>query len=440
MSALAAFVAEHGAVVWGSDRNYDIEPNHKLYRMLKSKGISLAPQNGSGLDKSFDLVVFSTAVEPDHPEALRAKELALETTLRPDFLAGIINSFNSIAVSGTNGKSTTAGMLAFMMRELGMRPNYVGGGRVKQFQTQSNPGNSLSGGSDLLVAEACESDGSIVQYHPAISLISNLSLDHNRIDETEAMFLTLAENTRCSVVVNADDPNLKAALPQASLTYGIGKKSDVMAYDIVMHGFSSKFKIEDVSFETKLPGRHNLYNALAAVAVLKLLDIPLAAMVNPLSDFRGIDRRFDIHLDKDGFLVVDDYAHNPQKIAALMQTVSAERGKTCYIFQPHGFGPTRLLKNGYVQTFRSFMRKEDQLFILPIYYAGGDVHRDISSEDLVSPLRNSGYAAEVLPSRNDLYDRLEEWSTFIVFGARDESLSDLAQGIADRLLAFKKHL
>ncbi len=433
MSALAAFAAEHGAVVCGSDRNYDREPDHKIFRMLRSKGIFIAPQDGSGLDLSFDLVVFSTAVEPDNPEVLRAAELGLKTVLRPDFLAGIINGFDSIAVAGTNGKSTTAGMLAFMMRELGMVPNYIGGGRVKQFQTQSNPGNSLSGDSGLLVAEACESDGSIVRYHPAITIISNLSLDHNRIDETKTMFSTLAENTRRLVIVNADDTNLEAILPHAALTYGIDKKADVRACDIVMRGFFSRFRIEGLVFEIKLPGRHNLYNALAALAVLRSLGVPLSELVRPLYNFRGIDRRFDIYLDEGGFFVVDDYAHNPQKIAALMQTVSAEKHKICYIFQPHGFGPTRLLRDGYVDTFSSFLRKEDQLFILPIYYAGGDVSREISSEDLAAPLRSAGYSVDLLKSRRDLNVRLEEWNTFIVFGARDESLSDFAQNIAERL-------
>ena len=152
-----------------------------------------------------------------------------------------------------------------------------------------------------------------------------------------------------------------------------------------------------------------------------------------ISEFEGIDRRFDIHLRTERYLVVDDYAHNPHKIAALMETVKKIRGHICFIFQPHGFGPTRLLKKEYIEIFADNLRPDDYLLMLPIFYAGGTPVKDISSEDLCREIRLAGKDAEVLADRSSLFQRLNEWNTYIVFGARDESLSDYARAIAKRL-------
>ncbi|HCL81431.1 MAG TPA: UDP-N-acetylmuramate--alanine ligase, partial [Nitrospiraceae bacterium] len=164
MSAIAAFMADKGHVVFGSDRAFDKNPDHPAFKTLKTKGIIIAPQDGSGINKSFDFAVFSTAVEPDQPEYLKSKSLGIPIKTRPEYLAEIVSEFKTIAVAGTSGKSTTSGMLAFLMKRLGLEPNFIGGGRVKQFRTETNPGNSITGNSDILVIEACESDGTIVNY------------------------------------------------------------------------------------------------------------------------------------------------------------------------------------------------------------------------------------------------------------------------------------
>lgn len=430
VSAIASFMADKGHRIYGSDRAFDINPDQPLKKTFQSKKISIVPQDGSGLDKSFDLAVFSTAVEPDRPEVLKARELGIPVMTRPDYLAEITSSFSTIAVSGTSGKSTTSGMLAFLMRKLGLSPNFIGGGRVMQFKTSSNPGNSLTGSSDYLIIEACESDGSIVNYRPLHTIILNLALDHHTVDVTAGMFKTLIQHTKGKIFMSADDKNLAAMMTESTVTFSIDIPSDFMAEDISYRPFSTDFSLHSVKFTLSIPGRHNLYNALSCIAVLSALGVPLSDIASVLPEFQGIERRFAIHLNDRKYLVIDDYAHNPHKISSMMETVRRLRPRVCYIFQPHGFGPTRLMKKEYIQTFVENLRDSDHLILLPIYYIGGTASKDISSHDLADEIKTRGKSAEVIENRKDVFSRINDYETYIIFGARDESLSDFAEEIA----------
>jgi UDP-N-acetylmuramate--alanine ligase len=433
VSAIASFMADKGNLVTGSDRVFDKVPDHPVSGILKAKGITIAPQDGSGIDTSFGCAVFSTAVEHDQPEFEKARELGIPVKMRPEYLCEIVSSYQAVAVAGTSGKSTTSGMLSYVMAKLGMKPNFIGGGRVKQFRNQRNLGNSLSGESDILVFEACESDGTIISYSPSYSIIANLNLDHNPIVKTAEMFEILGRNTKKEVIVNGDDKNLARCYFDKPVKFSIDNDSQYRAESVTYHPFSTDFQVHTVPFHLRLPGRFNLYNALACIAMLAEMDVRLEDTAACISEFEGIDRRFDIHLHTERYLVVDDYAHNPHKIAALMETVKKIRERICFIFQPHGFGPTRLLKKEYVEIFAENLRPDDHVMMLPIFYAGGTSVKDISSEDLCREIRSAGKDAEVLAVRSLLFRRLNEWDTYIVFGARDESLSDYAQEIAKRL-------
>jgi len=433
VSAIAGFMADKGHRVAGSDRLFDRVPDHPMLRILRAKGITILPQDGSGIDRSFDCAVFSTAVESTHPEYARAMDLGVPVKTRPHYLCDILSPYRTVAVAGTSGKSTTSGMIAFLMRALGMSPNFIGGGRVKQFRDNRNLGNSLAGESDVVVFEACESDGTIVSYSPSYSIIANLELDHNPIMKTAEMFEILGRNTQVKVIVNGDDANLLRCRFDKPVTFSIENDSQYRAEAITYNPFSTDFRVHGVSFQVLLPGKYNLYNALASIALVAEMGVRLDDIAAVMPDFMGIDRRFDIHLLSDRYLVIDDYAHNPHKIASLMEAAGKIRERICYIFQPHGFGPARLLKKEYIETFAGRLRHDDHLLMLPIYYAGGTSLKDISSEDLCGGIRSSGKKAEVLVDRSALFRRLGEWDTYIVFGARDESLADFARGIAERL-------
>lgn len=433
MSALACFSVDKGHIVVGSDRSFDRNPDQPVCKILKAKGIKIVPQDGSGVDGSFDFAVFSTAVEDNQLEVIKAKQSGIPVKTRPEYLCEIVSEYKTVAVAGTSGKSTIAGMLAFVMKRLGLHPNYTGGGRVKQFKTSENPGNSLAGKSNFLIVEACESDGSIVNYQPSYSIISSLSLDHNSIEKTAEMFETLSTNTKERVIINHDDENLSRCNFNKTIGFSIDTDSDYRAEAVEYQPFETTFKLQGINFRLSLPGKHNLYNALSCIAMLSELEIKLEDIVEGLADFSGLDRRFDIYLNNGKKLVIDDYAHNPHKIENLMESLKKIWESICYIFQPHGFGPTRLMKQGYIEVFIRHLRAEDHLFLLPIYYAGGTSLKDISSEDLCREIKAAGKSVDVLSERSLLFERLNSWNAYVVFGARDESLADFAGEIAFRL-------
>lgn len=435
MSAIAAFMADKGHVVVGSDRSFDQNPSQPLINLLKAKGILLVPQDGTGIDRSFDFAVFSTAVEPDQPEVTKAKAVGIPMKTRPLLLAEIVTQFDTIAVAGTSGKSTTAGMLAFLMQRLGMKPNYIGGGRVRQFRTPNNPGNALTGDSGDLVIEACESDGTIIHYKPLHSFLLNLDLDHHSVDETGGLFQCFVGNTRDEIFSNADDENLKRLTLRNSVTFSITSPSDYKAGDVVHRHLATDFVIRGTRFSLSLPGRHNLYNALPCIGFLHERGVPLADIAAILPAFTGIERRFDLHFDDGKRLVINDYAHNPHKIASLIETVQGVRNSICYIFQPHGFGPTRMMRREYVETFTKGLRDSDHLILLPIFYAGGTADKGISSRDLAEDIRSAGRSAEVIEKRGKILDRISKWNAYVVFGARDDTLSGLADAIARKMEA-----
>ncbi|GER92415.1 UDP-N-acetylmuramate--L-alanine ligase [hot springs metagenome] len=441
VSAIASFMADKGHIIFGSDRAFDNNPYHPLCNSLKSKGICIVPQDGHGIDSSFDLSVFSTAVEHDQPDFLKAKSLKIPIKTRPEYLAEIVSDFKTIAVAGTSGKSTTSGMLAFLMQRLGLKPNFIGGGRVKQFRTETNPGNSITGNSDFLIIEACESDGTIVNYKPMHSIILNLDLDHHSIEKTAAMFEIFIKNTADKIIINADDNNLRGQMLEVRnhrskekiITFSIDMPSHYKAENIFYKPFNTNFFLKGFKFSLSIPGKYNLYNALSCIAMLSEMGIPLRDIADVLHEFNGIERRFDIHLNNDNHLVIDDYAHNPHKISALMQTVKNLRNSVCYIFQPHGFAPTRMMKTAYIDAFVKNIRDSDHLILLPIFYAGGTVSKDISSHDIADGIRARGKSVEVIDNRNEISKRLNEWDNYIIFGARDETLSDFARKIATSL-------
>lgn len=433
VSAIAGFMAEKGHDVWGSDRAFDNDPEHPVLKLLRNKNIKIVPQDGSTLDNSFDLAVFSTAVEKTNPEYERALSYKIPLKTRPEFLIELSKGFSTMAVAGTSGKSTTSGMVAFLMDNLGMKPNFIGGGRVKNFKERNGLGNYLSGEGSILVIEACESDGTIVHYMPENLIILNLELDHHAIDVTAGLFQKIVDNTSNKVIINADDENLKRLRIREPVLFSINSPGSYKPDEIRLYPLSTEFLLRGIRFKLSIPGMHNLYNALASIALLSEMGVSLKKVSEVLPEFNGIERRFDVVLNNGEKLVIDDYAHNPHKIGFLIDTVKRFRESVCFIFQPHGYGPTRLMKDGYIKVFSESLSDRDHLIILPIYYSGGTVQKDISSHDLARAIRANGRSVEVLEDRKEILSRLDKWDTFVIFGARDESLSIFAREIAETL-------
>lgn len=434
MSALASLCKDMGMRVTGSDRAFDLAPDHQMRRTLSGKGVAIVPQDGSHPLAGDSLMVVSAAVEEDSPEMLTAKRLGVPVRSRGQYMAELTAKYKTLAVAGTSGKSTTSAWLAYTMGALGLDPSFLGGGRLMQFQNPDNPGNYRRGNSGLLIVEACESDGHLSEYRAEHSIIMNLSLDHLGVKRTLELFGSLALNTTGTVILNADDAALDALAAGTTIKYSIDCPSDMQAENMELSPLGSSFSVHGEKIRTQLPGKHNVYNALATLAALKLYGISPKEAAPALAEFRGIERRFEVHLDEmasGGPLVVDDYAHNPHKISCLMHTMQGISRSVCYIFQPHGFGPTRLMRDEYARVFRQQLRPEDRLVILPIYFAGGTVSQDISSRDLASDVGQDAWAPEF---RKQALEKLPlEHGAYVVFGARDDTLSVFARDIAIRV-------
>lgn len=301
---------------------------------------------------------------------------------------------------------------------------------MRQFRTESDAGNYLVGNSEYLIIEACESDGSIVNYKPEHTIILNLDFDHHTVEETKLMFEVLINQTKGKVIINADDVNLAGIKVKDAVDFSIISPSQYKAEDITYNQFSTDFSVQNARFMLSLPGEYNLYNALSCIAFLAETGVPLDNIARFLPEFEGIDRRFDIYLNDGEHLVIDDYAHNPHKLSALMHTMRQLREQVCYIFQPHGFGPTRMMKKEYIETFVQNLRDNDHLILLPIFYAGGVVSKDISSHDLQKEIEKQGRSVEVVESRDEALNAAVKYKNCVVSGARDDSLAELAEKIA----------
>lgn len=433
LSAIASYLAEKGNEIWGSDRAFDIDREHPLINPLLDKGIKIVPQDGNALDNTFNLIIFSTAVENSNPEYLKALSLAIPIKTRPEFLIELTEKRQSIAVSGTSGKSTTAGMLSFLLHRLSIKHDFIGGGRVKKIKEINGIGNYLAEKGDLFVVEACESDGTITKYKPNYTILLNLHFDHHSVEKTAEMFQILVENTSKRVIINEDDKNLKDLKVKNPITFSIDRQSNFKAEHVLFNPFSTEFTLKGVRFELSIPGKHNLYNALACISLLYEMGISLNEISKILPSFDGLERRFDIILNEKGYLVIDDYAHNPHKIDSLMTTVMKLSHSICYIFQPHGFGPTKLLKDEYIKVFSERLRNSDHLVILPIFYQGGTAQKDISSYSLKDGIMTFKKSVEVVENREDVIKKINQFNTFIIFGARDESLSQFARHLAKNI-------
>jgi len=428
MSAIAQFQVMTGGTVSGSDRAFDHGERPELRAQFEVLGIHVFRQDGSGVGADCAALVVSTAVETQVPDYAAAKANGVPIVHRSEMLAHFVAGRRSIAVTGTSGKSTVTGMIFEILRGSKRDPSVITGGDLPLLQAEGLPGNAFAGRSDLLVVEADESDGSLVRYAPAVGVILNLQRDHKEMNEVAAMFATLRARTRDTLVVG-DDEALDA-FAGGSLRFGLSPRADVRGEDVALEAASSRFRVGDTVFTLPVPGAHNVMNALAAIAACRAVDVPLADMAAPLSRFSGIGRRFQTVGRARGIEVIDDFAHNAEKIAAAIRTAKLRARRVLAIYQPHGYGPTRFLRQDFVRTFAQELSPEDRLWMLEVFYAGGTTTRDFSAADIADEIKARGTLAEFAPSRDWLIRRIaaeaRDGDVVLVMGARDPSLTAFA--------------
>jgi UDP-N-acetylmuramate--alanine ligase len=435
MSALAQFVAMKGGRASGSDRAFDRGQQGEARRRLESLGITLLPQDGSALEGDCAALVVSTAVEDGVPDVAAAKRLGVPILHRSELLAHFVATHRTLAVTGTSGKSTTTAMAFELLRGAGREPSLITGGDVRSLQAEGLWGNAWAGTSDLLVIEADESDGSVVRYHPAVGVVLNLQKDHKEEAEVFRMFEAFQRNTGESLVVGEGE-NLRD-LRAGSVVFGLGPAASLRAEAVQTNAEGSRFTVEGLPFELNVPGAHNLENALAALAACRALGVPLQDLVVPLRTFRGVGRRFQVLGTRNGVTVVDDFGHNPAKIAASLRTAHLRTGRVLAVFQPHGFGPLRFLRHDLAAMFAAELHPDDRLWLLEAHYAGGTVTRDVSSADLAADLQARRCPAVFVPDRPSLVEALaaeaRPGDVVLVMGARDPSLTTLATELLERM-------
>jgi UDP-N-acetylmuramate--alanine ligase len=427
MSALAQFQAMLGGSTSGSDRGFDRGERAEARAQLERLGVRVLPQDGSGLQGDCGALVVSTAVEDQVPDVAAARARSLPIVHRSEMLAHWVSEFRSVAVSGTSGKSTVTAMMFEILRGAGQDPSVITGGDLVALQDEGYWGNAWAGRGPLVV-EADESDGSLVRYQPSLSVCLNLTRDHKSEDEVAAMFRVLKRRTREAFLCGEE--GIPDDLREGALTFGFGEGAGVRGTHLELGPASSRFRVEGIAYTLPVPGAHNAENALAAVAACRVLGVPLADMVAPLARFRGVARRFQSLGTAGGVEVVDDFGHNPAKIAASLATAHLRSKRVLAIYQPHGYGPTRFLRDGFVDTFASRTEPADRIWLLEIFYAGGTAQRDFSSADLVRDIVARGREAEFAPSREWLVRRVAEVAQpgdlVLVMGARDPSLTTFA--------------
>lgn len=377
MCGIAEVLLNLGYAISGSDKAESANT-----RRLQGLGAEIHVGHDAAWAERADVVVISSAVAADNPEVQAARRRRVPVISRAEMLAELMRFRFGIAIAGTHGKTTTTSLTASLLAEAGLDPTFVIGGRLNSAGT-----NAKLGGSDYLVAEADESDASFLYLQPMMAVVTNIDLDHmetyqgdyGRLQRTFIEFLHHLPFYGLAVVC-LDDAGVRDILPQITkpvTTYGIDSAADVRARDIVRQGLRSCFTVQrpgrdDLRVTLNLPGRHNILNALAAIAIATEVGVPDEAVVRALAEFKGIGRRFQLNGDlpwAGGLLtLVDDYGHHPREVAA---TLEAARGawperRLVVAFQPHRYTRTRDLFEDFVQV----LSKTDVLVLLEVYTAG----------------------------------------------------------------------
>lgn len=444
MLPLATILRGQGAAVAGSDRSRDQGRTPEKFAWLEAQGFALFPQDGSGVTSAEQTLVASAAIEDTVPEVVRARELGCARMTRAELLAALFNAApQGIAVGGTSGKSTVTGMLGWILHRAGRDPTIMNGAVMKNFVSPEVPfASARVGQGPAFVSEVDESDGSIALYRPAVSALLNVSLDHKEMDELRTLFGDfLAVAPRAAV--NLDDPESAALAARAGKVVGFGIDAADARISVsewsgnALGVVATVVDREDGSSHElvlNMPGRHNLANALAAIAGAAAAGVPVAEAVAALGTFTGMARRFDvIGTTASGITVIDDFGHNPEKCRATLRTLKAHPGRVIAFFQPHGYGPLRQMGHELALTFAHELGPDDVTILCDPVYFGGTVDRSEGSERIVRLIEQAGGRAEYIPSREQCGNRIVELARpgdrVVVMGARDDTLTAFAKEI-----------
>jgi UDP-N-acetylmuramate--alanine ligase len=436
MSALAQLARGRGADVSGSDRYFDGGELSERRARLEAQGIRILPQDGAGVHPGLDRLVVSTAIEKGNRDLEIARELGIAPMHRSELLAEMFHACRTgVAVTGSFGKTTITGMIGWVLHFSGYHPTVVNGGVMRNFESETAIGNAVAGDGSLACIEADESDGTCVKYRPHVGLITGLARDHKEMEELHHIYSEFAARSREALVLS---PQTAASLfgqpGPRRVTFGL-QEGDVRARRVYFGARETSFTVDGTRFRMRQIGSYSVFNALAAIAVLRELGLGDQRIEAGLRSFSGIGRHMELISRVRGVRVFDDFAHNPSKIEAAIEAVRrAGARRVLLVFQLHGFGPARFMRRGLVETLIRVLGREDRAFLLPIYYAGGSAAQDISAQEIAAEAAAGGAPVEAVSERTALIEalasRAANGDTVLVMGARDDTLTDLCRRIA----------
>jgi UDP-N-acetylmuramate--alanine ligase len=439
MSGIAELLVGLGYEVSGSDMH-----RSEITTRLESLGVRFAEGHDARHVGQAEVLVYSSAVKASNPEMQAAVGLGLTIVPRAELLSALMTLRQSIAVAGAHGKTTTTSMIAVMLEAAGLDPTAVIGGRVAAFGSNARLGHGKH-----FVAEADESDGSFLRLKPSVAVITNIDQEHleayRDFDDLQQAFVTFANGVPSSgaVILCVDDAYLRALRPSITrrvVTYGIEADADISAGDIRLEGFGSVSTVKGLgTLELSVPGRHNVLNALAAVAVGRELGLGWSAIASGLKSFQGAERRFQRRGDASGVSVVEDYGHHPTEIAAVIAAAKPMvKGRLIVAFQPHRFSRTQSL----MKEFGGAFADADAVFLTDIYAAGEDPIAGVDVGALSDAVRRSFTGSvHVVKPLKDMPAALAQFARpgdlILLLGAG--SIGSIAPGVLDELRKASRH-
>src|SRR5829696_106638 len=440
MSGIAEVLCNLGFVVSGSD----IKKSKNTDR-LEKMGLKVYEGHAAENVGDSQVVVYSSAVRPDNPEVVIAKETGIPVIPRAEMLAELMTlKPYVVAISGTHGKTSTTSMVATVLGHAGVDPTTVVGGVVDTLGS-----NARLGKSEWFVTEADESDRSFLMLYPTISVVTNIDKEHMEsykgMDDVVQCFTDFVNKVPFfgAAIICLDDPNVQLIIPNIKrrrVTYGMTAQADISAHNIrYNNAFGSSFTVwrgAEVLGDIALPvpGKHNVYNALAATAVALELEIPFERIADAFVNFKNANRRFQFKGEENGISVVDDYGHHPTEILATLSAAKNSSGgrRTVVVFQPHRFSRTQELMDEFALAFNN----ADVLYVLDIYAASEASIEGITAEVLTDNIRkyghkNATYIGDVDTAAGRVGANLQEGDLVITLGAG--SVTRLSDEILDQL-------
>ncbi|MEM9810002.1 MAG: Mur ligase family protein [Pseudomonadota bacterium] len=445
MRPLAMYLHGRGCKVSGSDRSFDQGRFSDVAAKLKERGIAIFPQDGSGLTFPEQILVTSSAVEAQIPDVLAAKTVGAQHKIRAEVLSDVTNNARlSCGIAGTSGKSTTTSMLAHILVTTGHDPSVVNGApMLNELDADGQPQGWRVGTQGPFVTEVDESDGSIAMYTPSVGVITNISEDHKSMDELDVLFTGYAERSHEAVLGIDSEPVAAIAARLACdqfKSFGLTSDADFTAGTIEHShdGLSTEVRTragDTAPLHLPMIGTFNISNALAAIAAASFLDVTLSDACAVLQSFAGTARRLQPVGRAGGVTVIDDFAHNPDKIKASLSTLTEHYPRLHVMYQPHGYGPLRSMHDLYQKAFASSLRKDDTLTITEPVYFGGTVEPSEDARLVAEELSAQGCRACYIAHRDLFAESLEANSgeAVIVMGARDDSLTPFAQSLVEAI-------